>query len=84
MLDKKGFYEGSSILISGTAGTGKTSLATSFAYSVCYAKKRCLFCAFEEAPNQIIRNMRSIGFDLNPLLNRDINFLLFKAYFTES
>ena len=68
MLGKKGFYEGSSILISGTAGTGKTSLATSFAYSVCKAKKSCLFCAFEEAPNQVIRNMGSIGIDLAPLI----------------
>jgi len=68
MLGKKGFYEGSSILISGTAGTGKTSLATSFAYSVCKAKKSCLFCAFKEAPNQVIRNMGSIGIDLAPLI----------------
>jgi circadian clock protein KaiC len=68
MLGNKGFYAGSSILISGTAGTGKTSLAASFAYSVCKDKKRCLFCAFEEAPNQVIRNMRSIGFRLEPLV----------------
>jgi len=62
MLGKKGFYEGSSILISGTAGTGKTSLATSFAYSVCKAKKSCLFCAFKEAPNQVIKEY---GIDRN-------------------
>lgn len=68
MLGKKGFYVGSSILISGTAGTGKTSIAASFAYSVCKANKRCLFCAFEEAPNQVIRNMRSIGFQLDALV----------------
>jgi circadian clock protein KaiC len=68
MLGKKGFYVGSSILISGTAGTGKTSVAASFAYSVCNAKKRCLFCAFEEAPNQVLRNMRSIGFHLEPFI----------------
>lgn len=72
MLGKKGFYNGSSILISGTAGTGKTSIAASFAYSVCKAKKRCLLCAFEEAPNQVIRNMRSIGFQLEPLVNSGI------------
>ena len=72
MLGKKGFYVGSSILISGTAGTGKTSVAASFAYSVCKAKKRCLFCAFEEAPNQVIRNMRSIGFHLDPLVKSGI------------
>lgn len=68
MMDKKGFYLGSSILISGTAGTGKTSIGTSFAYSVCKAKKTCLYCAFEEAPKQIIRNMASIGFQLKPMV----------------
>jgi circadian clock protein KaiC len=68
MLGNKGFYVGSSILVSGTAGTGKTSIAASFAYSVCKTKNRCLFCAFEEAPNQIIRNMKSIGFHLEPLI----------------
>jgi circadian clock protein KaiC len=72
MLDNKGFYEGSSILISGTAGTGKTSIATSFAYDVCKEKRTCLYCAFEEAPNQIIRNMGSIGFNLNPLIKSGI------------
>ena len=68
MLGKKGFYSGSSILISGTAGTGKTSIAAAFAHSVCNEKKHCLFCAFEEAPNQVTRNMRSIGFHLEPLI----------------
>lgn len=68
MLDNKGYYVGSSILISGTAGTGKTSIAASFAYGVCKKKQRCLFCVFEEAPNQIIRNMKSIGINLEPLL----------------
>lgn len=64
MLGKKGFYIGSSILVSGTAGTGKTSVAASFANSVCKSNHRCLFCAFEEAPNQVMRNMKSIGLDL--------------------
>jgi len=68
MLNKKGFYVGSSVLISGTAGTGKTSIAASFAYSICNAKKRCLFCAFEEAPNQVVRNMNSIGCRLEPFV----------------
>ncbi len=72
MLGKRGFYEGSSILISGTAGTGKTSIASSFAYNVCQSKKCCLFCAFEEAPNQVMRNMRSIGFNLEPLVKSGI------------
>jgi len=66
MLGNKGFYVGSSVLVSGTAGTGKTSLAAAFAYSVSKRKQPCLFCAFEEAPNQIIRNMRSIGLHLEP------------------
>ncbi|MDP9042467.1 MAG: circadian clock protein KaiC, partial [Bacteroidota bacterium] len=75
MLSKNGYYAGSSILISGTAGTGKTSVASAFAVSVCKAKKRCLFCAFEEAPNQVVRNMRSIGFHLEPLIKKgDLTF----------
>ncbi|HEY9001139.1 MAG TPA: circadian clock protein KaiC [Mucilaginibacter sp.] len=65
MLGSKGFFRGSSILISGTAGTGKTSIATAFADGVCQNKERCLFFAFEEPPLQIIRNMRSINMDLN-------------------
>ena len=68
MLGEKGFFKGSSTLISGTAGTGKTSIAASFAYSVCKVKQRCLYCAFEEAPNQVIRNMKSIGFNLDPIV----------------
>jgi len=72
MLGNKGFYEGSSILISGSAGTGKTSVATSFAFSICIAKQGCLFCAFEEAPNQVMRNMRSIGFHLEPKVKSKI------------
>jgi len=75
MLGKRGFYVGSSILVSGTAGTGKTSIAATFAYDVCKNKQRCLFCAFEEAPNQIIRNMRSIGIDLDGIIkSRHLSF----------
>ena len=66
MLANKGFYIGSSILISGTAGTGKSSVLASFANDVCKKNQTCLFCAFEEAPNQILRNMLSIGLDLKP------------------
>lgn len=64
MLDGKGFFRGSSILVSGTAGTGKTSLAAIMADACCRAKEKCLFFAFEESPQQIIRNMLSIGIDL--------------------
>lgn len=64
MLDGKGFFRGSSILVSGTAGTGKTSIAAYFANDVCERKEKCLYFAFEESPKQIIRNMKSISVDL--------------------
>jgi circadian clock protein KaiC len=64
MLGGKGFYRGSSILVSGTAGTGKTSIAAYFADSTCKRKERCLYLAFEESPKQIVRNMTSIGVNL--------------------
>ncbi len=64
MLGKQGFYRGSSILISGTAGSGKTSLAATFVDAACRRGERCLFFAFEESPGQVIRNMSSIGIDL--------------------
>jgi circadian clock protein KaiC len=64
MLGDGGYYKGSSILVSGTAGTGKTSLASSFADASCGRGVRCLFFSFEESPNQLLRNIRSIGLDL--------------------
>ena len=64
MLGGKGFYKGSSILVSGTAGTGKTSIAAYFANAACMRKERCMFFAFEESPEQIMRNMRSINLNL--------------------
>jgi circadian clock protein KaiC len=63
-----GYYRGSSILLTGTAGTGKSSLAAHFAAATCRAGERCLYFAFEESPQQIIRNFRSIGLDLEPLV----------------
>ncbi len=68
MLGKKGYYVGSSILVSGTAGTGKTSIAAAFAVNVCKEGKHCLYCAFEEPPAQVIRNMKSIGISLDPFI----------------
>ena len=65
MLGGKGFYRGSTILVSGTAGTGKTSLSATFADAACRRGERCLYFAFEESPRQIIRNMGSIGMDLD-------------------
>ena len=65
MLGGKGFFKGSSVLVSGTSGTGKTSIAAYFADATCRRKEKCLFLALEESPKQIIRNMRSIGLDLD-------------------
>jgi circadian clock protein KaiC len=64
MLDGKGFYKGSTILASGTAGTGKSSIASHFAEATCERGERCIYFAFEESPKQIIRNMKSIDVDL--------------------
>jgi len=66
MLGGRGYYRGSSILLSGTAGTGKTSLAACLADATCRRGERCLFFSFEESPAQIVRNMRSIGIKLEP------------------
>ena len=68
MLAGKGFFKGSSILISGTAGTGKTSIASYFAKAVCERKEKCLYFAFEESEAQIVRNMQSISLDLKPFI----------------
>jgi circadian clock protein KaiC len=64
MMEGEGFFRASSILVSGTAGTGKSSLAGSFAYATCRAGERVLYLAFEESASQIFRNMKSIGMDL--------------------
>lgn len=72
MLGGKGYYRGSTILVSGTAGTGKTSFAAQFCKAACERGERCLYFAFEESPDQIIRNMRSIGIDLQPYLDSGI------------
>ncbi len=64
MLGGRGYYRGSSVLVSGSAGTGKSSIATAFADSACRRGERCLYLSFEEAPAQIVRNMASIGYDL--------------------
>jgi circadian clock protein KaiC len=69
MLNGEGYYRGSSILISGTAGTGKTSFAAHFADAACRQGERCLYFAFEESPDQISRNMSSIGIDFNSHVN---------------
>lgn len=65
MLGGKGYFRGSSILVSGTAGTGKTSFAAHFVDAACRRNERCVYFAFEESPSQITRNMSSIGIDFN-------------------
>lgn len=66
MLGGEGFYRGSSVLVSGTAGTGKSSLSAHFASAACARGERVLYFAFEESASQIVRNMASIGLDLGP------------------
>lgn len=70
MLGGAGVFRGTSILISGTAGTGKTSLAAHFADATCRRNERCLYFAFEESESQLVRNMQSIGLDLKPWLRK--------------
>jgi circadian clock protein KaiC len=72
MLGGKGFYRGSSILLSGTSGTGKTSVAAHFVVAACRRGERCLYFALEESPRQVIRNMRSIGIDLEPWVRKGL------------
>lgn len=72
MLDGQGFYRGSTVLLSGTAGTGKTSLAASFANAACSRGERCVYFLMEESPQQMIRNMRSIGIDLGQWSERGL------------
>jgi len=68
MLGGKGYFKGSTILVSGTAGTGKTSIAACLAKATCQRGHRCLFLAHEESPDQLVRNLSSIGMDLEPFL----------------
>ena len=72
MMGNKGFYKGSSVLITGAAGNGKSSMAATFADNTCKNGNKCLFFAFEESPKQIIRNMRSIGIDLKPWVDKGL------------
>lgn len=70
MFGGKGYFRGSSVLISGTAGTGKSSFAAAFVDAACRRGERCLYLSFEESPGQIIRNMASIGIDLDQWVQR--------------
>jgi circadian clock protein KaiC len=72
MLGGQGYYRGSTVLVSGTAGTGKTSIAAHFADAAGRRGERVLYFAFEESPGQIVRNMRSIGIDLQPWVDKGL------------
>ena len=72
MLGGAGYYRGSSVLISGTAGTGKSSLAAHFAEAACRRGERALYFAFEESPTEIMRNMHSIGINLEPWVQKGL------------
>ncbi len=77
MLGGAGYYLGSSVLVSGTAGTGKSSLAAHFVDEACRRGERAIYFAFEESPNQIMRNMSSIGINLQQWVRK--NLLHFQA-----
>jgi len=72
MLGGEGFYRGSTVLLSGTAGTGKTSLSMHCVDAACRRGERCLYFSFEESPGQMVRNMRSIGLNLEQWIKKDL------------
>jgi len=72
MLDGKGYLRGSSIMVSGKAGTGKTTLAAAFAIASCERGDRCLYLSFEESAAQVIRNMRSVGMDMDRWIEKGL------------
>jgi circadian clock protein KaiC len=72
MLSGKGYFRGSTVLVSGTAGTGKTSVAAKFMEAACKRGEKVLYFAFEESPNQFMRNMHSIGIHLEPFVKKSL------------
>jgi circadian clock protein KaiC len=72
MLSGKGYFRGSTVLVSGTAGTGKTSVAAQFVEAACKRGERVLYFTFEESPSQLVRNMRSIGINLEPWVKKGL------------
>ena len=72
MLGGKGVFKGSTVLLSGTAGTGKTSIAAMMALAACKRGEKCLYFAFEESASQILRNTRSLGVHLEPYLKKGL------------
>ena len=91
MLEGKGYFRGSSILVTGTAGTGKSSLAAHISIAACLRGERVLYFAMEESPDQIMRNMRSIGINFEPWVKKGLiqfqsqrpTFIGLESYLTE-
>jgi circadian clock protein KaiC len=72
MFAGEGYYKGSSVLVSGTAGTGKSTFAASFANAICEDGYKCIYFSFEESIQQILRNMACVGLDLKPYLDQNL------------
>jgi circadian clock protein KaiC len=78
MLGGGGYYQGSTVLVSGTAGTGKSTLAAQFCHAACGRGERAMYFAFEESEAEILRNMASVGVDLRPWV--DAGLLQFRCF----
>jgi len=72
LFDGKGYYQGSSVLITGSAGTGKSTFAASFAKNICESGNQCIYFSFEESEKQILRNMASVGLELKPYIDQNL------------
>jgi circadian clock protein KaiC len=72
MLEGGGYYRGSTVLVSGAAGSGKSTLAAAFAIGTCERGEPCLLLAFEESARQMIRNMRSVGLEMEPWVEKGL------------
>jgi circadian clock protein KaiC len=72
MIGGRGFYRASTVLLSGTAGTGKTTLSAHFVHAACARGEKCLYFLFEESPQQMLRNMLSAGIDLKPWVDKGL------------
>jgi circadian clock protein KaiC len=72
MLEGKGYFKGSSILVSGMAGSGKSTVAADFVDATCASGHRCIYFAMEESPRQIIRNMHSVGIELQKWVDKKL------------
>jgi circadian clock protein KaiC len=72
MLDRGGYFRGSSVLVTGLAGTGKTTFAASFINASCQREERCLLFSFEEAESQLLRNLGSVGLNLKEHIDRGL------------